>query len=250
MIVKTRGLVIRETVVGERERINTILSADLGKISVGVSESKRKNSRLTAGSQLFVYGEYVLFRGKNSYSLNECEVITSFFPLSVDLDLLTTAVRMTKFAEDAVLEPSTSADILKLILHALNKLVNIGKTSSQNDLKTSMQLVSSVFILKLLQINGYPPKMNGCAQCGTGSIDVIHFSFVQCGILCEKCSCEEPGSWMIDTGVVKAILYTLCAPIPDVFRFELDENTLEVFMNLVESYASDRLQKNYIKTLW
>ena len=64
-LIRTKGLVIREINVGEADKIITLLTEDIGKVSVSV-RGARKNSRFSYGTQILTYGQYILFKGRNS----------------------------------------------------------------------------------------------------------------------------------------------------------------------------------------
>ena len=58
--IVTAGLVLRETVTRETDKILTVLTPDRGKISLIARGARRKNSRLAAACQLLAYSELTL----------------------------------------------------------------------------------------------------------------------------------------------------------------------------------------------
>ena len=60
MRLTTQGIVLRETNYKEADKILTVLTRDLGKRTVKARGCRRKNSKLTAASQLLVYSEMTL----------------------------------------------------------------------------------------------------------------------------------------------------------------------------------------------
>ena len=60
MRLTTQGIVLRETNYKEADKILTVLTRDLGKRTVKARGRRRKNSKLTAASQLLVYSEMTL----------------------------------------------------------------------------------------------------------------------------------------------------------------------------------------------
>ena len=57
MLLTTQGIVLREVNYKEADKILTVLTRDFGKRTVKARGCRRKNSRLTAGSQLLVFSE-------------------------------------------------------------------------------------------------------------------------------------------------------------------------------------------------
>ena len=71
--IVTAGLVLRETVTRETDKILTVLTPDRGKISLIARGARRKNSRLAAACQLFAWSEMTLYRRGNWYYLDAAE---------------------------------------------------------------------------------------------------------------------------------------------------------------------------------
>lgn len=234
-VVKTRGLVIKEVSFNDSDKMLTIITEDLGKISLLAKNAKKNGSRASYGTQVLTYGEYVIYKGRTSFSLNSCDVITNYYDLASDLTCFTHAAHMLEMAGDAAQDLVLSGCILSLLLYALRALKK-GRTPL---------LVSSAFALKLMQITGYPPHVCNCASCGTNDIEEIYFSFLKCGFICETCAKQDPGARMIETGVAKGIMYVLCAEKGVIFNFQLSEAILEKFSNIAFRYINQQLDKNY-----
>lgn len=236
-LLKTKGLVVKETLYNDTDKLLTLLTADYGKITVSARNARRSGSRSSYGTQVLTYGEYVLFRGKGGFSLNSCDVLAHYYDLASDLTRFTHAAHMLEMAGDAAHDPASAAQVLTVLLHGLQAL-----RKGRNPL-----LVSSAFAIKLMQMTGYPPHITSCASCGTQDIEEIFFSFNKCGFICEECAKREPDSIRTDIGAAKAILHVLCAENGGIFNFELSSNTLEIFSNIALRYIGERLDKDYKK---
>ncbi len=236
-VLKTKGFVVKEVPYNDTDKMLTLLTSDFGKITVSAKNARRNGSRTSYGTQVFTYGEYVLFRGKGGFSLNSCDVLTQYYDLASDMTRFTHAAHMLDMASDAAQDTALSAQVLNLLLYGLQAL-----RKGRDPL-----LVSSAFALKLMQITGYPPHITSCAACDTQDIEEISFSFKQCGFICEACARLETDILRIDIGTAKAILHVLCAENGGIFNFELSKNTLETFSNLAFRYIGERLDKTYKK---
>ena len=62
-LIKVKGIVIKEISFKENDKIITLLTDNLGKISCIARGAKKTNSTLLACSQFLVYSEFVLFKG-------------------------------------------------------------------------------------------------------------------------------------------------------------------------------------------
>ena len=79
MRLTTQGIVLRETNYKEADKILTVLTRDLGKRTVKARGCRRKNSKLTAASQLLVYSEMTLSERGEFTTLTEADPLEQFW---------------------------------------------------------------------------------------------------------------------------------------------------------------------------
>lgn len=235
-LIRTKGLVIKEVPVDDADKIITLITEDIGKVSVS-ARGARKNGRQSYGTQILTYGQYILFKGRNSYILNGCDILASFYDLASDLERFTYAAHMIEMASDACTDDQTTARVLNLLLHGLHAL-NKGREP---------QLIASAFTLKLAQVCGYPPHVTSCASCQTRELDTIYFSFKKCGFVCENCAKTDGDAVPVAIGTAKAILHVLCSEHAGVYNFHLSSENLASFSDIASRYLSERFDKKYEK---
>lgn len=107
---------------------------------------------MLAGTQFLSFGEYVLYKGTNSYNINSCEPIEVFYNLRIDLDKLQYAAYIAKIVEDITNENDSSYNILQLIL---NTIYTISETDINKD------LIVSIFKIRLLSLIRFYTKYFG-----------------------------------------------------------------------------------------
>lgn len=156
-IVKTKGIIIAESNMGDFDKMLTMLTPGLGKISCAAKGARRQKSALLAGTQFLCFGEYILYKSQDNYSINSCDTIEMFYNIRTDLDKIKYAVHITKIIQDVTTENENSYKILQLYL---NTLYMISETDKDPD------FILSVFKIKLLCFLGFKPRVNGCANCG------------------------------------------------------------------------------------
>ena len=94
--IKTNGIILQESNMGDYDKMLTILTPGYGKISCAAKGARRPKSALLAGSQFLCFGDYLLYQGTNTYHVNSCETIEMFYKLRTDLDKLKYASHITK----------------------------------------------------------------------------------------------------------------------------------------------------------
>ena len=70
MFKTTKGLILREVKYKEADRILTVLTEDMGKITVKARGALRKGSKVAAATQLFAFSELTMFENKGRWSVN------------------------------------------------------------------------------------------------------------------------------------------------------------------------------------
>lgn len=232
---KISGIVIAESNMGDFDKMLTILTPNYGKISCSARGARRPKSQLLAGTQLLCFGEYMVFKGNDTYTINSCEPIELFYNIREDLDKLTYASFITKIISDVTTENQNCFNTLKLFL---NTLYMISETDKDLD------FIVSVFKLRLLKILGYMPYVDGCVECKTKE-DVDHFSIKDNGFKCKNCAKQDKGAVKISEATRNAIEYIIKADSKKIFQFDLSEKGRKELEIVSKVYFNEKLEKEY-----
>lgn len=217
-IIKTKGIVIREVNYGEADKMLTILTPDLGKISCVAKGARKPKSRFLGVSGLFTFSDFILFKGSlDTYTVNSGEIIESFYNLRCDLDKLTCAMEITKILREMVQEGENSTKTLRLYLNTLYVL----STSSKE-----MEFIKIVFLIKLLAISGFAVYMDECKKC-RNRVEGLYYDYKENVFLCDECGKLNKSVVLLRKGTVAAIRYIVRADIDRIFSFELGEGLIE-----------------------
>ena len=151
---KTKGIVIAENNMGDFDKMVTILTPN-GKIGCSARGARRPKSQLMAGTQFLCFGEFMIFKGTNTYTLNSCEPIEVFYNIRTDLDKLEYASNITKMIQEITDENQNTYKILQLYL---NTLYVISETN------LNLEFIISIFKLRLMCLLGFTPQIQECVQ--------------------------------------------------------------------------------------
>ena len=72
-----------------------------------------------AGSQLLCFGEYVLRKSNDLYTIQSCDPVEIFYQIRTDLDKLNYASTIVRIITDVTTENQNNYHILKLFLNTL-----------------------------------------------------------------------------------------------------------------------------------
>ena len=170
---------------------------------------------------MFCFGEYLVYKGSNTYHINSVEPIEIFYNIRTDLDKLKYAVHINK--------------ILQLLL---NTLYIISETDKDLD------FVLGVFKLRLLCILGFRPRVNECTQCKQKE-KLQYFSIKDDGLKCEICGKQDKSAITMSEGTKNAIIYTITAPAKKLYSFNIKDEALEEFKLITKLYFNQKLEKEY-----
>lgn len=234
-IVKTKGIIIAEHNVSDFDKMLTILTPNLGKIECLAKGARKPKSLLLAGTQFLCFGEYILYKGSESYSMNSCEIIELFYKIRVDLDKLEYASHITKIISDVTTENQNNYRILQLYLNTLYVMAETDKP---------LKNVVSIFKLRLMSIMGFRPQIEACTACKKKE-NLTYFSFRDNGFKCKECALQDGGAIEISETTKDAIRYIVLADAKKIYSFTVPEKTEKELEIIAKIYLTDKLEKEY-----
>jgi len=231
--IKTKGIVIAENNMGDFDKMLTILTPN-GKISCSAKGARRPKSQLMAGTQFLCFGEYMMFKGSNTYTLNSCETIELFYNLRIDLDKLEYAAHITKIIQDVTDENQNTYKILQLYLNTLYVIANTG---------LDLKFITSIFKIRLMCLLGFKPRLDKCATCGNEQVN--SFSFKDNGLKCDVCSRQDTGTIEISESTKNALKYIATAPAKKLFSFNISDENKKQLEIIAKIYTNEKLEKDW-----
>lgn len=230
-IIKTKGIILSESKMGDFDKMVTILTPS-GKIGCAAKGARKPKSLLMAGTQYFCFGEYLIFKSANSYNINSCDTIEVFYNLRTDLDKLNYAVDICKIVESVTYENQNTYKILQLLL---NTLYMISETDK------NLELIASVFRLRLLCLLGFMPNVKKCTRCEEAE-NIAYFSIADNGFKCIICGKVDKSAINISPTTVDAIRYIVSAPAKKVFSFDLPEESITELSLVSKIYLKEKIE--------
>lgn len=229
-----KGIIIKETPYKDNDKILTILTDELGKISCMAKGAKKSNSPILACSQYLVYSEFLLYRSNNFYYINSAEIISTFYDFRIDFDKLEIAFELTKLINIAVGENEDTSIILRLFLNTIYMI---------QENKKDVLLLKSIFKIKIFAILGFAPNTNNCNKCGQAlESDICYFDYVSNSFVCSNCySIENKNRYIkLKHSTILAIRYICASNIKSIFSFEVtDIKNLEIFANTYQDILTN-----------
>lgn len=231
----TSGIVLRETETRESDKILTVLTGDLGKISVIARGARRKGSRIAAVCQLLAYSEMTLYQRGEWYYLDEGSTIMLFEALRQDFEKLSLAAYFAELTE-FLSEGATAPEMLPLLLNALYALSALDKEPL---------LVKTAFELRLMALSGFEPLCDGCAVCGRGEVERPMLDVVQGILHCAACRQKGGLSLPLSEGGVAALRYILHCEAKKLYSFRVEKRALQGLSHAAEGFMAAQLERSF-----
>ena len=237
----TRGVVLREQPTGERDRLVTILTEDIGVIRAFVNGAKSAKSKTASSTDLLCCSKFTISRSNsNVFTVREASVIKLFFSLRQDIVLLSLAQYIGEIAVELSPREAEAAEQLRLVLNAFSFLA---------DSKKSPVLIKAASELRLLTLAGYMPSLVACDNCGRYESESMFFDPFNGKLYCSDCEAAVPRqAKKTGLGVITAMRYICFCQPEKVFSFNLPDDSLKALSSLSETYLRNVTARNY-KTL-
>ena len=142
------GMIIKVVPIGEYDRRLVLLTKEKGKISAFARGARKPNSRFVASTNLFCFGTFKLYAGREAYTLSETEISNYFEELRMDFEGAYYGMYFLEIADYYTRENNDEREMLKLLYQSLRALAH-------PTLKN--QLIRAVFEIKSVVINGEFP---------------------------------------------------------------------------------------------
>ena len=227
MLISTKGIVLKETLLPSDDRLITILTSEYGKISVFASSSKKKRSAFASATDLFCYTSFVLFKSsKDKYYINSADSETLFFGIRCDIEKVSLASYFAELCCDMTPENEEQPELMRLFLNCLHFL--------DKDLMSLTQL-KAIFELRFACINGYMPDLVACCGCGVYECDTMYFSYKTGKIFCENCRPNQ-GEIPISKSILYAMRFICYSPFEKIFSFSLSDENINQLSYTTENY--------------
>lgn len=236
MTIRTDGIVIREQITGERDRLVTLLTRENGIIKAFVNGAKSPKSKNAAATGLLCYSDFLIEKNsKNIYVVKEAAAKEVFFSLREDIVALSLAQYFAELTYELASREEKSEEFLSLILNAVY-LVTKGKKNNA--------LIKSVAELRMLCIAGYMPSVVACVNCGQYESQNMYFDLFTGELFCEQCNLKN-SLQQLPLSVVSAIRFICFSDANKIFSFNLPEEEMETLSWITERYLRNITGKKF-----
>ena len=148
--VKVTGMVLEASPVGETDKRVVILTRERGKIAAFARGARKQGSRLLAATNPFCFGEFQLYEGRNSYTVNEAVISNYFEGMREHFEEVCYGMYFLELMDYYTRENNDEREMLKLLYQSVRALLHPAYPN---------ELVRYIFEIKAVAINGEYPGL-------------------------------------------------------------------------------------------
>lgn len=232
MRMNTDALVLRVTDTGESDRLVTLLTSEYGVLRAFANRAKKINSKMHGATQSLCYGDFSVYKSRDSYIIDDAVAKEVFFGLRGDIEKLALAQYFCDLASELVPEMEPARDYLRVILNSMHFLE---KQKRSND------FLKAVTELKFMVFSGFMPDLTACPHCG--ETDGEMFFDIREG--CIYCKNSGRGGERINSTVLAAMRHVCASPIEKTYSFSLPAQDEKRFSYVCEKFLISQTCKKF-----
>jgi DNA repair protein RecO (recombination protein O) len=186
---QTPAIVLNVRDYGEADLLVTFLTPGQGRVTGLAKHAKKSRRRFAHCLEPLSRVDFFLSSrpGRELEFIQKGELVRVFPSLRRDLKCLATASVLGELAGLLAAPPEATAQIFATLEAALEGL----------EAGLPPDSLLPCFLLRLLSLGGYGPRLDSCISCGEEPAPPLYFSIPRGGMLCGKCYLQGPGPLLL-----------------------------------------------------
>jgi len=240
-VYKTEAIVLKHFNLKEADRILTLYTPNLGKLSAVAKGVRRPKSRMGGHLELLTHCALMLTRGRNMDTINQSETISSFLPLREDLWRSSLALYAAELVSQFTVEHVENYHAYKLLLDTLHRLCE-----TRNG-----ELTLRFFEINLLTHLGYKPELYQCIACKHDLEPTAnYFSASGGGVLCPACRSREALSRPVSLNALKVMRLCQQEDYSKVSKVKVKQELSMEIEGIMRQYIRYLLEREVKSVAW
>ena len=168
MDIKTEAIVLQAIDYKDNDKLLTLFSPTLGKLTAGIRGVKKPKARLNFAAQPFCFAEYILAEKGERYTVTNAYLHESFFELRTDIVRFYAACAAAEVCRVLTVENERYDGLFIAFIECLKSLCLSGEDAAE-------ALIA--FLLIALRESGYPLNLGFLEECDGDIGDKLWFDF-------------------------------------------------------------------------
>jgi DNA repair protein RecO (recombination protein O) len=231
---QTPAIVLLVRDYGEADQLVTFLTPQQGRLTGMAKHAKKSRHRFANCLEPLNRVTFFLSpqpRGDLEF-IQKGELVKSFSSLRRDLKRLGAAAVLAELAGYLAGPPEARAEIFATLEEALERLAEGSSPDS----------LLPLFLLRLLTLGGYGPRLHLCQRCGREPVPPLYFSIPRGGVWCGACSREAAGPVLpLDPGTWKLLRLSQDLPLGNLTRLRFPPRQRDQSLAIFKAFLRHHL---------
>lgn len=166
------GVVVRTHKLGETDRIVTVVTQDSGRVRAVAKGVRKPGSRFGSRLEPLSHVQLQLYRGRDLDVVNQVELVEVSSGIRSSLEATTDALAMCEMVDQLSQDRAPAPHLYRMLVGALRQMNH-----------AYGPLVLAALQLRLLEVEGVGPRVDGCVVCGSFE-SLVAFDVSEGGVLC------------------------------------------------------------------
>ncbi len=232
-LYRTDGIVLGHRNLGEADKILTIFSPEKGKIHAVARGVRRPRNPILAGSQLFTYSSFLIMEGRSLDNISQCQIKESFYKIRQDLVCMAYGLYFAELLRASTPMEDKNEELFRFLL----------KTMYLLQTWEDIEVLSRIYEIKLMAIQGFTPEIFRCVGCGKKAFDKILFSVSMGGVLCMNCRENDKTAIGITPDTLKTLRKMLMGTYEQLESLQVKEYTKKQLKNISNLFISHHIDR-------
>jgi len=238
---QTHAIIVKQTRLGELDKIITFYTPEFGKLKAVAKGACRPGSKLGGNVEPLTHSLIMLAKGRNLDIVTQSQTINAFPVLKNDLWRTSCGLYVLELIDSFTLENNENRPLFDLLLDTLHRLC-------QDD---NSETVLRYFELHLLHYLGYRPQLQQCVICNLPIKQTANFfSSSQGGVLCPRCGQEMPEGHFLSVDALKILRLWQSCDYATARRVKIGAKLRSELEKVIQEYIKYILQRDIKSIAW
>ncbi|MGI5841762.1 MAG: DNA repair protein RecO [Christensenellales bacterium] len=200
MELKTKAIVLKSAVSGDKDVLVTLFCIDYGIIKAKLRSAKGEKAKLKFAKEQFCFADFVIAEKNGFYTIIQADVIDTFYSLVSNYDAFMKGSEIFKIVLKVLYQNQANNPLFISVLKSI-------KTLAYDRVQPNVVLAK--FLLELFFSEGYLFSHSTCSNCNQKLGADVYLDFDSGEVLCF--SCKTPYSQRVThelSGILKVISAT------------------------------------------
>lgn len=266
---RTNGIVIKRFNFGEADRILTILTDRLGKVSAMAKGVRKIKSKMAGSLEPYMLVDLQLHEGKTFYIVTAAAITEVFKNIHSDIKKTAQAYFVGELIDKFLAENQKAEVIFEISREVLRKIDSyqnshceelVTKQSIKKDCRASSpfckkgwmarndrqdNFLISAYELKIIEAAGFKPELYSCLHCKEKlSAGANFWDHIEGGVICRTCEQKFHHGTEISDEAIKALRFIEQNDFSKIDKLKLNRNIEREVDKILSEYIKNVLERD------